>query len=256
LCSICLSVVKAAYFRQNLAFNPLRDAGKPPVYDELINNGVVHLRQFIPASDIRFIRDRFDRLSLHNEFETRDKEGKVREIEWLSRRDPSVRESQAFHRCFDLASQIFGARCHFGFDHAIIKNPGSGPVHWHQDQFYSKLDRNKQCLSFWIPLQAVKPENGGMEYALGPQDKLLPHSRLFAKSHAHYVADLPPVKLLSPIMEPGDVCMHTPLTLHRSHPNNGTSDRLAWILQFNQYGVRRFFHWGNLRQHFKRLTRQ
>ena len=232
----------------------MRDLANQSTFDELINNGVVHLRQFIPASDIRFIRDRFDQLSVHNEFETRDKDGKVREIAWLSRRDPSILESQAFCRCFELANQIFGTRCHFGFDHAIIKNPGSGPVHWHQDQFYSKLDRNKQCLSFWIPLQAVNPENGGMEYAVGPQEQLLTHSRVFEKSHAYHVRDIPPVKSLSPAMELGDVCVHTPMTLHRSHPNTGNTDRLAWILQFNQYGVRRFFRWENLRQHFKRFT--
>ena len=238
----------------NPLIKPKQDTSSHSIFQELANNGVAHLRQFIPASDIRSIRNRLDKYNSLDGFETRDKDGKVQEFEWLSRRDPAILETLTFRRCFELANQIFSARSHFGFDHAIIKNPGSGPVHWHQDQFYSKLDRNKQCLSFWIPLQAVSPENGGMEYAVGPQKKLLTHSRVFAKSHAYHVTDLPPFKSLSPTMEMGDVCVHTPMTLHRSHPNRGTSDRLAWILQFNRYGAERFFHLGNLCQHLRRLN--
>jgi len=225
-----------------------------PVFNELADNGAVHLRQFIPAADIQFLRERFEKFNLLDKFENRDKDGKVREIEWLSRRDPEILETQTFRRCFELARQIYGGQCRLGFDHAIIKKPGSGPVHWHQDQFYSKIDKDKQCLSFWIPLQTVNPKNGGMEYAVGLQKQLLAHSRVFAKSHSYQVSDMPSIETLSPTMELGDVCVHIPMTLHRSHPNQGGSDRLAWILQFNRYGVRRFFRWGNLRKYIDLLT--
>jgi len=169
------------YFPSSSLINSVQATANHPILDELVENGVVHLRQFIPSPDIRDLRDRFEKFNVLAEFKTRDKDGKVQEIEWLSRRDPGVLETQTFRRCFELARQIYGSQCRLGFDHAIIKNPGSGPVHWHQDQFYSKLDKDKQCLSFWIPLQPVNSENGGMEYAVGLQKQLLAHRRVFEK---------------------------------------------------------------------------
>ena len=224
------------------------------IFEEIAIKGVVHLHRFIPASEIRDLRNRFEKFNLLDEFNTIDDDGRVQEVTWLNRSDPALLETQTFRRCFEFANEMYGGHSHLGFDQAIIKSPGSGPGHWHQDQFYSKFDNDKQCISFWIPLQPVNSGNGGMEYAVGSQKRLLAHNRVSAKSDSYHVTDLPPIQSFSPSMELGDVCVHTPMTLHRSHPNPGTSDRLAWILQFNRYGTQRVFRWRNLRQSIARLT--
>jgi len=225
------------------------------ISEQLDLNGVAHVRQFISTENINLLLHRINSGNLQKQFKQRDEKGRVREIEWLSRLDPFFRQSQTFHQCFELANQVFDTRCHFGFDHVISKSPGSDPVHWHQDQFYSKLDKDKQCLSFWIPLQPVSPSNGGMEYAIGQQDKVFPHRPIFPQAHAHHVEDLAPMKTLSPVMDVGDVCIHTPMTLHRSHPNQGDNTRHAWILQFNRYNAWRFFRWNSIRRHLEQWSR-
>ena len=100
----------------NPLIKPKQDTSSQPVFQELANNGVAHLRQFIPASDILTIRKRLNKYNLPDGFEARDKDGKVQEFEWLSRRDPAILETLTFRRCFELANQIFSTRSHFGFD--------------------------------------------------------------------------------------------------------------------------------------------
>ena len=219
---------------------------------ELRNNGVLHLRRLVAQDEIEVLRDQLQSKSIKTRLQARDRDCLVQEVEWLTKLDRVFRDSKVYHRCYEVACELFNDKCYFGFDHAIVKAPGSGPVHWHQDQFYSKVDRDKQCLAFWIPLQAVTPESGGMEYATGLSKGLLKHEPLFENSHAHHVAELPPVKTMSPTMAIGDVCIHTPMTLHRSHPNQTEKPRAAWILQFNRYGLWRFFRLSSIRRHLSR----
>ena len=219
---------------------------------ELGNNGVLHLRRLIAKDDIELLRVRLQCETIKTRLQALDRDCLVQEVEWLTKLDPVFRDSNVYQRCYEVACKLFNGKCYFGFDHAIVKAPGSGPVHWHQDQFYSRVDRDKQCLAFWIPLQAVTPESGGMEYATGLSKGLLKHEPLFENSHAYRVVDLPPVKTTSPTMDIGDVCIHTPMTLHRSHPNQSEKPRAAWILQFNRYGMRRFFRLSSIRRHLSR----
>lgn len=229
----------------------------------LSSRGVVHLENFIDAEAIHSIKSEVDYLfdnfqQLPVQISPRADAGNIREIANLVTECPAFKQSSAYRKCRTLASAIFGRPCHYGFDHAIKKAPGSTAVNWHQDQFYSNFDRDKQCVSFWIPLQAVTPINGGMQYAVSsPFSKhLFPHTQVAEESFMYQVAEehLAGYTTISPEMNIGDVCLHTPMTLHRSHPNNGTEHRSAWILQFNKFGPMRFARWGNLRKQFARLV--
>ncbi len=232
----------------------------------LSKRGVVHLRNFFAQEEIRAIRselnqlfDNFWQLPMNiNPKTDSTAPNNIREIANLVKHCPTFEKSAVYQQCYELASTLFGKKCRYGFDHAISKSPGSAPVNWHQDQFYSNFDRDKQCISFWIPLQAVTPVNGGMEYALQAtaQTRLLPHTRVTPDSYMYHVPAqrLSDLNTISPEMNAGDVCLHTPLTLHRSHPNNGIDTRSAWILQFNKFGPLRFGRWQNLRNQFARLV--
>lgn len=202
----------------------------------------------------RLLNQQIEHTSHAAALQAHDQTGLITELKYACKLDAALARSAVFRKCEQIASEYFGAPCHYGFDHALFKQAGSGPVDWHQDQHYSKFDLNKQCLSFWIPLQAVSAENGGMEYAIGNFD-LLPHTPVSKGSRAHYVrqAHRPSGATTSPELQPGDVCIHTPLSLHRSHPNRGQSTRGAWIIQFNRYGYSRFFQRGNLYRHIRRL---
>ena len=165
------------------------------------------------------------------------------------------RESSVYKDCHALASEIFSTRARYGHDEAIFKSPGSKPVDWHQDQTYSKYDKDKQCVSIWIPLQNTDPDNGGMEYVTDRDSGLLPHEKSAPDSFMYRLSEeyLKDACTESPVMELGDVCIHSPLCIHRSHPNRSQDMRMAWILQFNKYGVGRFLRWNNLKQYMPRF---
>ena len=229
----------------------------------LANCGVVHLRQFVVPADIQFIKSELDYLfdnfqQLPKQINPKadsNRKGNIREIANLARHCPVLRQSALYQKCHQLASEIFGRQCRYGFDHAIYKSPGSAAVNWHQDQFYSNFDRDKQCLSFWIPLQSVTPTNGGMQYAAAATTNLLTHRRVTPGSYMFHIPEeqVADLNTISPEMNAGDICLHTPLTVHRSHPNNGSYTRRAWILQFNKYGPVRFVRWKNIRRQMDRL---
>ncbi len=226
---------------------------------DLQTHRVAHVRQLLLPGEVQAVAQLLgqftnDKAGSEAALQVRDKAGLITELERVCRLNSALTHSQAFTKCQQIATEYFGAPCHYGFDHAIFKEPGSGSVDWHQDQHYSRFDLDKQCLSFWIPLQPANAQNGGMEYATGDYD-LLPHTPVSKGSHAHFVAEKhrPTGPTVSPDMQPGDVCIHTPMTLHRSHPHQGDATRAAWILQFNRYGYSRFFRWANFRQHIRKL---
>lgn len=230
---------------------------------KLSNSGVVHLRQFFTPGDVEAIHQELNRLFDNFRFLPKQVQPKsdsnpgstIREIANLIRHYPAFHQSPVYRKCSQLATDIFGRPSRYGFDHAIYKSPGSTAVHWHQDQFYSKYDRDKQCISFWIPLQPVTPANGGMQYVTGSSERLLTHTRVAPDSYMYHVSpeQMSNMSTVSPEMKPGDVCLHTPLTLHRSHPNTSTETRGAWIIQFNKYGPMRFARWKNLQQQLLRV---
>jgi hypothetical protein len=224
---------------------------------DLDSQRAAHVRQLLLPAELESIANllapHFDQAHGIDAIK-RDSDGLITELENACQRDVSLAQSQVFIKCQQLATEFFGEPCHYGYDHAILKQPGSVAVDWHQDQHYSRMDLDKQCLTFWIPLQPTSQQNGGMEYAAGDYD-LLPHTPV-AKGSSYYRVSqehLPADETFSPTMQPGDVCIHTPMTLHRSHPHQGSEARLAWILQFNRYGYSRFFRWGNIQRHIKKL---
>lgn len=241
------------------------------ISEEIFAAGMVHVKGLLDKDDLVVLREAL--LTLHGQFDDLPSDiqtksdqnavGEIREIAGLSTKFAAFGRSSIFEACRSLANEILKTNCRYGHDEAIFKNPGSKSVDWHQDQSYSKYDKDKQCVSIWIPMQPTGPANGGMEYVVsGEQEfdkrsggtsllehKKAPDSFMYHISPEH----LPDAQVVSPEMEPGDVCVHTPLCIHRSHPNTSSELRVAWILQFNKYGASRFVRWNNLKQYIPGL---
>ena len=247
---------------ENQSARSMKDASA-----ELFAAGMVHLKGLLDIDDLMVLRAEL--LTLHSSFDSlpddvktktdRNNKGEIREISYLSKKFSAFRQSSVFRQCHALASDVFGTDCKYGHDEAIFKSSGSKSVNWHQDQAYSKYDKDKQCVSIWIPMQRTGPANGGMEYivnaAQGSQS-LLAHEKVTPESFMYHIPEeqLPDAGVISPEMEPGDVCVHTPLCVHRSHPNSSNEVRVAWILQFNKYGASRFVRWNNLKHYLPGST--
>ena len=226
--------------------------------EELFATGMVHIKDLLDKDELMVLRAEL--LALHSSFDRlpgdlktktdRNTDGEIREISHLSGALSVFGESSVYKQCHALASDIFGTDCKYGHDEAIFKSPGSKSVDWHQDQTYSKYDKDKQCVSIWIPMQRTGPANGGMQYVVDKAPGLLAHEKVTPDSFMYHISEeqIPKASVVSPEMEPGDVCVHTPLSVHRSHPNNSHEVRVAWILQFNKYGASRFFRWNNLKR--------
>ena len=127
----------------------------------------------------------------------------------------------------------------------FVKEPGTdAPTPWHQDLSFWPI-RGEQICSFWIPCDPVNRENSGLLYVKGSHK----WSQRFKAISPDYVAgliddemdDIPDInahpqryELLDWDMEPGDILMFHPLTLHGSYGNGSRTRRrralaLRWI---------------------------
>jgi hypothetical protein len=133
----------------------------------------------------------------------------------------------------------------FFYDQMFVKEPGSdAPTPWHQDLSFWPVRGEKIC-SFWIPLDPVSRESSGLMYVGGSHK----WPQRFKAISPDYVAtiidesmdDIPDINanpdkynLLDWDMEPGDILMFHPLTLHGSYGNRSRKRRrralaLRWV---------------------------
>jgi len=135
------------------------------------------------------------------------------------------------------AQQLMGAReVRFFYDQMFVKEPGTdAPTPWHQDLSFWPI-RGEQISSFWIPLDPVTRESSGLMYVRGSHR----WPQRFKAISPDYVAtiidesmdDIPDInahpeqyELLDWDMQPGDILMFHPLTLHGSYGNRHRTRR-------------------------------
>jgi ectoine hydroxylase-related dioxygenase (phytanoyl-CoA dioxygenase family) len=133
----------------------------------------------------------------------------------------------------------------FFYDQMFVKEPGTdAPTPWHQDLSFWPI-RGEQICSFWIPLDPVTRENSGLLYVRGSHK----WPQRFKAISPDYVAavidermdDIPDINadpgkydLLNWDMQPGDMLLFNPLTLHGSYGNASRTRRrralaLRWV---------------------------
>lgn len=133
----------------------------------------------------------------------------------------------------------------FFYDQMFIKEPGTdAPTPWHQDLSFWPISGNQIC-SFWIPFDKVNADSSGLLYVKGshkwPQKFKAISPDYIAQIIDDNMDDLPDInsnpekyELVNWEMEPGDVLMFHPLTLHGSKGNQSRTQvrralALRWI---------------------------
>ena len=154
-----------------------------------------------------------------------------------------------------LAAQLMGASAvRFFYDQLLVKEPGTQEeTPWHQDLPYWPL-RGNDIMSVWVPFDKVGEAEGGMQYIKGSHKWGKFYApRAFSKESAFNkesgfsdiyekagLEPLPPIDelldgqdIIGWDMEPGDVLLHHPLTLHHSSGNmSATTRRRALALRY------------------------
>lgn len=156
------------------------------------------------------------------------------------RRDEDFRAIMADSPLPELAATLLESRgLRFFYDQLLVKEPGTEErTPWHHDLPYWPI-RGEQIASIWVPFDFVDASSGAVTYVRGSHR----WGRMFAPvafgegagySGTFAAAELEPMPDLDAevaaadrlvwAVEPGDVLVHHPLTLHFA-PGNTTPDR-------------------------------
>ncbi len=224
---------------------------------EFHRDGFLVLPCFTTADDVRRIREiitglyaRFRDLPPRHADDLGDEAWhsgvqQIPEINWAARLAPELTTTLAWRRSREIASLLLGRRVGpTGFDHAILKHPhNERETPWHQDQAYTEDRGPLSSVHVWIPLQAVTPQMGCMEFIPGSHLwPILPHHRRGHRASAH-VLEVDGVDASTAVACPlplGGATVHLPRTLHRTGPNTTSEPRYAWSIEFGSTPVSRW----------------
>jgi ectoine hydroxylase-related dioxygenase (phytanoyl-CoA dioxygenase family) len=203
-------------------------------------DGVVMIRGAIEPSWLRLIETGVEKargaMSLQGRFMSRKTRGYQMDT-FLWKHVDEIRDAIYYGPFAHWAQQLMGSQqVRFFYDQMFVKEPGTdAPTPWHQDLSFWPI-RGEQIASFWIPLDPVTRESSGLMYVRGSHQ----WPQRFKAISPDYVAaiidekmdDVPDInadpgryELLDWEMEPGDILMFHPLTLHGSHGNRHRTRR-------------------------------
>lgn len=206
-------------------------------YDE---DGVIMLRQALDPNWVAMVEEGLETAireqSLLGKFMSRKVEGYKMDI-FLWKRIDVLRDLIYYGPFARWAQDLMQSKeVRFFYDQMFVKEPGTdAPTPWHQDLSFWPI-RGEQITSFWIPLDKVNKDNSGLLYVKGSHK----WPQRFKALSPDYVAaiidekmdDIPDInanldeyELLHWDMEPGDILMFHPLTLHGSYGNTSRTRR-------------------------------
>lgn len=204
------------------------------------DDGVVMIKGAIDPNWMALIESGIEEARNHasmvGRFMSRKVEGYQMDI-FLWKRIDALRDLIYYSPFARWAQQLMGAQeVRFFYDQMFVKEPGTdAPTPWHQDLSFWPI-RGEQICSFWIPCDPVNRENSGLLYVKGSHK----WPQRFKAISPDYVAaiideamdDIPDInahperyELLDWNMEPGDILMFHPLTLHGSYGNQSRTRR-------------------------------
>ncbi|WP_420466907.1 phytanoyl-CoA dioxygenase family protein [Panacagrimonas sp.] len=204
------------------------------------DDGVVMIKQAIDSNWLRLIEAGIEKargdLSVQGRFMSRKTAGYQMDT-FLWKRVDELRDAIYYGPFAHWAQQLMGSKeVRFFYDQMFVKEPGTNaPTPWHQDLSFWPI-RGEQITSFWIPMDVVTRESSGLMYVRGSHQ----WPQRFKAISPDYVAaiideqmdDIPDInanpeqyELLNWDMEPGDLLMFHPLTLHGSYGNTHRTRR-------------------------------
>lgn len=209
-------------------------------------DGAAVLRGVLPMEWIEVMREAVERIlnnpgSASLEYTPEGKQGRYYGDFFLWRRDPDFKAFMQESPLPELAAQVMDAKClNFFYDQLLVKEPNTEePTPWHQDLSYWPV-RGKQVISIWVPFDPANEESGVVVYVKGSHKwgKLYaPHAfsdksgfaDIYAKAGLEPLPDIEAERdqheILCWDMEPGDVLIHHPLTLHYASGNKSKTGR-------------------------------
>lgn len=212
-------------------------------------DGVLMVKQAIDPNWLAMVETGIEEArtnaSLLGKFMSRKVEGYQMDI-FLWKRIDILRDLLYYGPFAHWAQQLMGSNeVRFFYDQMFIKEAGTdAPTPWHQDLSFWPI-RGEQICSFWIPCDVVSRESSGLMYVRGSHK----WPQRFKAYSPDYVAaliddsmdEIPDINgnpdqydLVDWEMEPGDVLMFHPLTLHGSLGNASRVRRrralaLRWV---------------------------
>ena len=209
-------------------------------------DGATVLRDVLDVAWIRSMHDAIER-ALENpspmarEYTPAESDGRYFGDFFLWRRDEDFRRFMADSPLPVLAAHIMKSKeIYFFYDQLLVKEPGTAEeTPWHHDLPYWPL-QGEQIISIWVPFDPVAPSSGAVTYVRGSHlwgRKFAPaafgggegYADTFAASHFEPLPDIDtivePQDLLGWSLEPGDVLIHHPLTLHYARGNSSAAAR-------------------------------
>lgn len=197
----------------------------------------------------QFDQEWIDRMRAACERDMAASEGRVREIEnedgdatfyskvFMWRDDTDFKDYIFSSPAARIAAELMGVDAvRFYYDQLFIKTPGaSAPTQWHQDLPFWPF-RGNHIASVWLALTPVTQESSGVVYIAGShkwdkfyrattpdEDPRFTDPDLEVCPDFHQEFDNPDYKFLSWDLEPGDVLVHHPLTVHGAGGNRSAS---------------------------------
>jgi ectoine hydroxylase-related dioxygenase (phytanoyl-CoA dioxygenase family) len=127
----------------------------------------------------------------------------------------------------ELLRGIIGPDFWVRWDQAVIKEPGGAEFPWHQDNGYNGLlDGHFQ---FWVPLNPMTPENGGLWLQRGSHRAGRQRHRRVGN---HLVSPGSPETGEFVEAEVGDAVLFSSFMLHRTSPNVTDTPRAAYVIEY------------------------
>lgn len=211
-------------------------------------DGVIMIKGAIDPSWLSLMEDGVEKarneMSVQGKFMSRKTRGYQMDT-FMWKHVDELRDAIYYGPFAHWAKQLTGAHeVRFFYDQMFIKEPGTdAPTPWHQDLSFWPI-RGEQITSFWIPFDRVSRDSSGLMYVRGshrwPQRYKAVSPDYVAAIVDDSMDDVPDInahpekyELLDWDMEPGDVLMFHPLTLHGSYGNqHRTRSRRAIALRW------------------------
>jgi ectoine hydroxylase-related dioxygenase (phytanoyl-CoA dioxygenase family) len=220
-----------------------------PSEDELeglMGDGAAVLRGVLDISWIEFMRGAIERAlerpsPMSREYTKKTDTGRYFGDFFLWRRSDEFRAFMADSPLPELAAKLMKSESVFFFyDQLLVKEPGTAEqTPLHHDLPYWPV-RGEQIISIWVPFDIATPESGAVTYIRGSHrwGKMYSpaafgtgagYEKTYAAAGLEPVPDLDrdidPADHVAWSLEPGDVLIHHPMTLHYARGNASAEHR-------------------------------
>lgn len=220
------------------------------ITEEEISNyeadGAAVLRQVLPMDWVEVMRDAIETIlndpgDASVEYTPEGKKGRYVGDFFTWMRNPVIEAFIKDSPMPALAASVMRSKSlNFFYDQLLVKEPNTAePTPWHQDLSYWPV-RGEQIISVWVPFDPATVESGVVVYVKGSHKwgkmfapatfgKNTGFADIYSKAGLEPLPDVEAnrddYEILSWELEPGDVLIHHPLTLHYAAGNASTTGR-------------------------------